>query len=429
METKNVEVSQKKLFFRFFFVGLISLFFLSNFAYGSDWYDENWDFRKLVTIDSTKVSGTHTNFPIIVDITDSELSAGANLDGSDILFTDSDGTTLLNFEIARYDSSTGQIVAWVKTPNLDSSTNGEIYMYYGNELQTISSENPTSVWSDYKNVWHLIENTLDSTENQDGTYSGTTETYLDGDSHTNRGFEFDGSENKISTSDGSYFDFISIDKDFSVSFWFQRENADSGGGDDKDIVYMGTTSNYWTQGFKIWTWGGTPSPVGLTFALSDDIGAETVVSTHTPELNSVVNYVFTYDSTNKKAKLYVDGVFFAEKDLSTFSGDFNTGLPFTIGGSVDYMTHESNAGTTYYDVKLSNSVLSDDEIITQYNNQDSSSTFLSLSSEEVPDTTGPTITDVLPEDKATVESTSQTISFKATDETALSSVTLNFNGR
>ena len=27
METKNVEVSQKKSFFRFFFVGLISLFF------------------------------------------------------------------------------------------------------------------------------------------------------------------------------------------------------------------------------------------------------------------------------------------------------------------------------------------------------------------------------------------------------------------
>ena len=413
----------------FFSMSLVLLLFSMTFTYA--WYDTSWEHRKLITIDSTKVSGTHTNFPIIVDIIDSELSTGANSNGSDIMFTDSNGETLLDFELARYDSSTGQLVAWVEVPNVNSLTNEEIYMYYGNTLQTTSLENPTSLWSDYKNVWHLIEDTLDSTGNVDAMYTGETETFLQGDSHTNRGFEFDGSQNKITNSNGSYFDFISIDEDFSLSFWFEREDSGVGAG-DANIVYLGTSPSYWNHGFRIWTWGGDTNDVtNVAFALSNETNIGIDFSSSFIEPNNFANYVIVHDSVASNIAVYVDGVLYSQTDLSSFSGDFNTGFPFTIGGSSDWiMDHETNAGTVYYDVKLLNSVLSEDEIATRYTNQDSSDTFVSLSSEEeAPDTTGPTISNISIDDGDVIDTSSATISFDVTDDILVDTVTLNFDGK
>ena len=41
------------------------------------WWDNNWSHRKTITIDHTKVSGSLVNFPVLIDITDSNLQASA----------------------------------------------------------------------------------------------------------------------------------------------------------------------------------------------------------------------------------------------------------------------------------------------------------------------------------------------------------------
>ena len=90
----------------------------------SSWYSSNWTNRRLITIDHTKVSTasgtTLTNFPMLFSTTDTEFKITGNggkvasSSGADILFTDSDGLTKLNYEREFYSSSTGQLIAWVQ---------------------------------------------------------------------------------------------------------------------------------------------------------------------------------------------------------------------------------------------------------------------------------------------------------------------------
>ena len=109
------------------------------------WYGvAGWTYRKSITIDHTKVSADLASFPVLVSITDSNLASHARADGYDILFTDSGGSTKLNHEIELYTSATGKLVAWVNVPNVSSSVNTVLYMYYGNASAS-NQQNPTAV--------------------------------------------------------------------------------------------------------------------------------------------------------------------------------------------------------------------------------------------------------------------------------------------
>ena len=128
---------------------------------GPAWYNYSWTNRKAITVDHTKVSGNLTNFPMLFSVTDANLKTVANggsvgkADGTDILFTASDGVTKLDHELEGYSSATGQVTAWVRLPSLSSSADTVVYVYYGNAAAA-DQQNRTGVWdSNYKLVWHL----------------------------------------------------------------------------------------------------------------------------------------------------------------------------------------------------------------------------------------------------------------------------------
>ena len=50
------------------------------------WWNTEWNYRKLLTMDTTKISGTLVNFPILVQMTDSDLASHAQSTGNDICF-------------------------------------------------------------------------------------------------------------------------------------------------------------------------------------------------------------------------------------------------------------------------------------------------------------------------------------------------------
>jgi hypothetical protein len=169
---------------RWIAAALIALLALFSFATSAQaaWYDSNWQYRKKLTIDYTKVGATLSHFPVLVSLSsDSDLAAHARSDGYDILFTSSDGTTKLDHEIESYTTATGALVAWVRIPSLSNSADTDIYMYYGNASAT-DQQNKTGVWSDggsnyYKGVWHLHNNNFnDSTSNgNNGANGGSTD--------------------------------------------------------------------------------------------------------------------------------------------------------------------------------------------------------------------------------------------------------------
>lgn len=138
------------------------------------WYDEDWGFRKLITIAETMIPGTTdlTDFPVLISITDTDVLAEAQADGDDILFTASDGLTKLDHELVAYDSVTGAIEAWVRIPTLLAQSNTTIYMYFGNGAAT-AQENVADTWNaNYRAVYHL-----------EGVYDGTTGEVLDSTSN------------------------------------------------------------------------------------------------------------------------------------------------------------------------------------------------------------------------------------------------------
>lgn len=142
---------------------------------GLGWYGSSWLYRKPITINKGKVlNSDQINFPILVDLTDSNLQANAQADGDDILFTSGDGTTKLDHEIELYTSATGRLTAWVEIPTLYAEQDTTIYVYYGNSGAS-SQQNATGVWdSNYKGVYHLNESTVNYLDSTSNANHGTT---------------------------------------------------------------------------------------------------------------------------------------------------------------------------------------------------------------------------------------------------------------
>jgi hypothetical protein len=147
-----------------------------------------FSYRKPITIPAANVSCSTDmdDFPILINITDADLAGKAQAEGYDIIFRALDDTICddlgpapctLDHEVEKWDSGTGELVAWVRIPKLSASSDTIIYMYYGNPNVYQSPENPTGVWeSNYKGVWHL---------NQDP--AGTAPQMLDSTSNVNHG--------------------------------------------------------------------------------------------------------------------------------------------------------------------------------------------------------------------------------------------------
>lgn len=114
----------------------------------SEWYDLNWTKRKRVTI--TNHDGIdYTNAVVKVVLThDGDMQS----DFDDIRFTSSDGITPINFVREKY-SISSQATFWVKVPQLDASTDTEIYAYYGYGAATYAGVGTTTfiAYEDFEN--------------------------------------------------------------------------------------------------------------------------------------------------------------------------------------------------------------------------------------------------------------------------------------
>lgn len=127
----------------------------------SVWYDTQWGYRKEITLDNTTANiGTTSealiNFPVLLTLNSSNFDySKAKSDGSDIRFTDSDGSTALDYQIETWDVA-GNSYVWVKVPQIDINSNTDkIYLYYGNSSAS-DAQNAASVWSNgFVGVWLL----------------------------------------------------------------------------------------------------------------------------------------------------------------------------------------------------------------------------------------------------------------------------------
>ncbi len=332
----------------------------------------DWSYRKKITIDHTKVEANLTNFPVLISITDTDLRDYAQGDGDDIKFTTSDGTTQLDHEIENFDGGTGELVAWVEVLSLSSSTDTDIYMYYGNAT-CASQENVEGTWdTNFKMVQHLKDDpdtshTTDSTSNDnDGTKKGANDPIETG-GKIDRAQDF--SSDHISCGD------LGIGDNYTAECWIKADTL-TGTGDYDTYGFTVMASAVSGQGYPLWLavrgtevrlWAYETTPGTGGWRETTGAGLNTTGDFH------IVATAIRSSTT----KVYVNGV---ERLSFTNDGEVSWTNIFTIG---DLRPDRA----IYFDgiideVRISDIARDADWIETSYNNQSTPSTFYSLGGHE-----------------------------------------------
>ena len=191
----------------------------------------DFDYYKVISIDHNKVYGTVNlvNFPILLSISDSDLSDHCQGDGDDIAFAQ--GDIWLAHEIESY--SSGNLLVWVEVLLLSPLVDTEISMYFG-DSEMGSQQNQAGTWNlDYSGVYHFSEsNPSGNIEDSAGINDDVTnnmESDDDENSKIGRGFDFDYSTLLgILLLDDDNIEFpntVWSAGDISVSFWMKAKRT------------------------------------------------------------------------------------------------------------------------------------------------------------------------------------------------------------
>ncbi|MFW9956422.1 MAG: hypothetical protein ACFFCT_00005, partial [Candidatus Odinarchaeota archaeon] len=378
---------------------------------GSTWYSatnttsgvtshllQSFSYRKDITVDSSRHLATAlTNFPVLIDILDTDLHTKTQSDGDDIVFYA--GGKIVPHEIELFeqtylpDPTKAHLVAWVKV-NL-TATNTVISMYYGNPVIG-SQQQPEEVWTEsFSAVWHLNEDATaggtstifhDSTA---GNYDGIQNGNEDDTGKMGVGQRFDGSNDQIVISSTES---LNPSGDVELSGWFKLDTTfDSAstttrllfekyldGNNDMHIALVGQDYDRYPT-----------TPAGsLVFKVENDAAGQRYKWTTSRTWTAGTWYFFscTIDSgTPNNNKIYISAVdstsgtsgSLASAHL-TYSGDWGIG-----GGLIDNV-----AGYyAWYDgvideVRVSNTIRSGAWRAGSYSNQLNPSSFYSVGSEQ-----------------------------------------------
>lgn len=369
-------------------------------------YLEDFAYRKAITIDRSKVgvSGTSatalSNYPMLVSITDADLKSDTyggyvrHSNGFDIMFRGLNqsvcgvpGTNScdLSHEIETYNEQTGNLVAWVQIPSLNTisaSSDTVIYIYFSNAAIVNPLEDPTGVWdSSFQAVWHMSDNAANTTVAEstavtaigDGVAAANTNTLTTGGQVTSA-LNFDGISDYVYQSNATS---ISNPVNHTVSAWIKTSTASGHKIVGFDSKQTGTTSSNKDRHFYV-------GSDGYVYAgCYSNKTAFIAVSTNTLTDNSWHHLVGHFNDFSNNLNLYVDGTLNQSVSVGGQCQDYggywrmgaykNSGWP---NGSDGYYAGDID------EVRVSNTIRDADWIKTDFNNQSSPSTFCSIGSRE-----------------------------------------------
>jgi len=334
------------------------------------WWNGNWDYRKVIGIDSTKVVADLTDFPVLIDLVDLDLTK-AQTDGDDFAFADVSGSKL-DHEIESYDSSTGHLLAWVRVPLLSSVSDTVLYLYYGNAGAS-SQQNPVGVWdSYYMMVQHLDETTgtqYDSTiYNNDGTPTNGviqgTPGKIDGAD------EFDGSDDYLEVLPSATLSGYSTA--FTAETWVKLDASRR----------QAILNKYMTSGNQRSWYLDYDGSRGLgLFVSQNGISYQYAYAAYSLTTGTWYHVTAIWES-GLIPKFYVNGIQIPTTfSVGTAASIYNNILtPLYIGRSYNTVR---NLDGMMDEVRISNVARSDEWLATQNSNQENPDTFYSIGSEEL----------------------------------------------
>jgi hypothetical protein len=357
----------------------------------TNWWNNNWGYRKKITINHTQVPESLTNFPILVNISDTDLQQKAERDGSDIVFIlYEDNTTKLNHEIESYNN--GNLTSWVNVTHLSSAADTALWMYYNNSGCT-SQENPRDVWdSNYQLIHHLNETDIDDGINdiKDSTVNsndGTTAN-MDADDQIpgkiNGSFDFDGENDFVNISNSSS---LNMEYGITVSAWIKSDSwALTSWGSTivgKDDWHDGESHGYVLR---------TGDNGNLSFTIGKNNSDQWEEALTNSEMTTGKWYYVVGTFNGSALKAYING---SEKASTTLSNTIieNSTYPLNFGRS-PYDTSRLFDGTID-EIRISNVARNESWIQTSYNTVQNQSIFITFGDEE---SAAPVVSDPFPSD-------------------------------
>ena len=337
------------------------------------WADKDYKYKKKITIDNTKVAGNETDFPVLVSITDGDLADTSNgghvqsSNGYDIVFYDSTESVLLDHEIQRYINTTGEIIMWVRLPNIYGAVDTVFYMYFG-KPGVVIDPSTTSTWdANYVAVYHMKDITtstiVDSTINgNDGTKSSANNP-IQADGKI--GYAQDFSNDVINCGNDNSLDVTNL----TVEAWFNAQTL--GVGSNSPRIAGIELSN---SGFP-WAVEGVDNNKILLYI---NVGAGEVRCSYIPfdwaggtEWNTWFHGAWTFTSGSQTAYKNTVAGTSASRVGSLNNQNYNLRIGNSDNGNRDW-------DGLLDEIRISDMVRSANWITTCYNNQNSPSTFMGI---------------------------------------------------
>ena len=357
--------------------------------------------QRIVVIDHTKVPNTdQTDFPFLFNTTDPDLATianggqVANSNGYDIIFSlDPNGLTKLDHELEEYNPSTGQVIAWVRIPNLSHTTNTVIYVFYGNPNIIASQQNPNGVWdSNYTAVYHLA-NTGTGTAADSTSYgnSGTLTSVSAASGKIDGAASFNGVSSYIQIPQADFPTYPTADSlsgtipsgqpPFTASFGLWFKTASPGGllaqmpDPDCNYLLVCIPDNYNPEPGD---WDPPSNPilyVDDNGNLEADNGS---IVTHAAYNDNNWHYAVITNASDGTGTVYVDGQNVASQPAGIPA--YSPNYVYFVGTAYTWLSDLGNSSWLYFngsidEIRVSSISRSSDWIKTEYNNQGTPTTF------------------------------------------------------
>lgn len=338
------------------------------------WFNSSWPYRVQIDVNPAKVgtSSAITNFPVYLDLAGLPAAFWTNVSstGADIRMTESDGSTETPFELVSIATTTKRGELHFLADSLSTTTNTTFYLYYGNPSASAYSATSTygrnNVWSAYRAVYHLSDEN-DSTANgynmTQTTGGGVTfqsgKVGNDGSSGTTPS----PSSNALRRASFALMTTGEYDGSWKASFWIKRNTATT------TWFYMIMLRSTATRRQSWWQ---------VTDTQTAFLGGAATGPTTTP-LTVGTYYKFDVVADGTNLNIYRDGQFVkaasgyksstsAYQDVFGFFGYLENAV--VQGSPVSMDENRITVGSTHSSPAW---------ILTEYNNQSSTSTFLTIS--------------------------------------------------
>jgi len=341
---------------------LLAFFLLLPASTHAVWFDSSWDYRVKVEVVPTKVGSSTaiTSFPVFNDCGGfpSTFWTNAQGDGDDIRVVESDETTETAFELVSFATTSKKCELHFLADSLATTSTSTFYVYYGNPGASSYASTTTygsqAVWSDYKAVYHGQGNLNSAT----GLYnpSGSTNITYNAQGKLGQTTKYASSDSRFELGNPAGLQVTTV----TNQIWARSTTSQAG--------YRGLLSRHQNIG-AILTLGNQI----LTYDWSG--GGNKLTGVNINDGNWKLIHSQAVSGSANTAKIYING------EVKITTTVTNSATDNWYVGQISGSTGQNFAGEID-EVRIRNSILDSSWIITEFNNQNATSTFFAIGAEE-----------------------------------------------